>query len=258
MGCTEAPGPGRLACLKQDPAAVIRNFTNGPASGSFAPVVDDVTVFSDPLNRIRTGLIARVPFIIGNMQNDGSVFALGQTDLSAFLTVTFAGLATAAEVRPLYPGLNDSLIISEIIKDTAFLCPAELWSGAAVGAGVANVFRYTYGAVFADLQLFPGAGAWHSSELPEVFGTFIPATATAAEATLSHTMQTLVANFVKNPTVAPAPNWPKYVPGNLTTTLAKLAYNGNVDANNVVQAVESDSIDFPCNVLWNNLLDIRE
>jgi len=258
MGCTEAPGPGRLACLKQDPAAVIRNFTNGPASGSFAPVVDDVTVFSDPLNRIRTGLIARVPFIIGNMQNVGSVFALGQTDLSAFLTVTFAGLATAAEVRPLYPGLNDSLIISEIIKDTAFLCPAELWSGAAVGAGVANVFRYTYGAVFADLQLFPGAGAWHSSELPEVFGTFIPATATAAEATLSHTMQTLVANFVKNPTVAPAPNWPKYVPGNLTTTLAKLAYNGNVDANNVVQAVESDSIDFPCNVLWNNLLDIRE
>jgi carboxylesterase type B len=78
--------------------------------------------------------------------------------------------------------------------------------------------------------------------VPEIFGTFIAATATPAEATLSHTMQTLVANFVKNPTVAPAPNWPKYVPGNRTTTLAKLAYSGNVEANNVVQSVQSDSI----------------
>jgi hypothetical protein len=55
-------------------------------------------------------------------------------------------------------------------------------------------------------------------------------------------MQTLIANFAKNPVVAPAPNWPKYIPGNATTTLAKLAYNGNVALGNVVQAVESDSV----------------
>jgi hypothetical protein len=55
-------------------------------------------------------------------------------------------------------------------------------------------------------------------------------------------MQTLVANFVKNPTVSPAPGWPKYIPGNRTTTLAKLAYNGNVELNNVVQVVGSDSM----------------
>ncbi|KAJ6574674.1 Carboxylesterase [Mycena capillaripes] len=122
VGCTQAPGPARLGCLKQVPAAVIRNFTNGPTSGTFGtPVVDGFTVFSDPLERIRTGLTARVPFIIGNMQNDGTVFAVGLTDLSAFLTATFAGLVTAPEVRPLYPGLNDSTIIAEIIKDTVFL-----------------------------------------------------------------------------------------------------------------------------------------
>ncbi|KAJ7817838.1 liver carboxylesterase-like protein 1 precursor [Mycena olivaceomarginata] len=210
VGCTQAPGPGRLACLKQVPAATIRNFTNGPASGSFAPVVDDVTVFSDPLQRIH---------------------------LSAFLTTTFAGLVTADQVRPLYPGLNDSQIISEIIKDAEFLCPAELWSGAAVGAGVANA-RFLR---ISNSSQALGRGT-PLNALPEIFGTFIAATATPAEATLSHTMQTLVANFVKNPTVAPAPNWPKYVPGNRTTTLAKLAYSGNVEANNVVQSVQSDSI----------------
>ncbi|KAJ7124805.1 Carboxylesterase [Mycena crocata] len=257
VGCNQAPGPARLACLKLVPASVIRNFTNGPTSSPFAPVVDNVTMFSDPLLRIRTGLTARVPFIIGNTQNDGSLFALGLTDLSAFLTTTFGGLVTPAQVRPLYPGLNDSLIISEIIKDFLFLCPAELWSGAAVGAGIANIYRYTYGAVFQDLQLFPNAGSWHSSELQEIFGTFNASTATASEVTLSHTMQTLIANFVKNPTQSPAPDWPRYVPGNRTATLAKLAYQGNVGVNNVVQAVESDSLDGPCDVLWNRFLDVR-
>lgn len=55
-------------------------------------------------------------------------------------------------------------------------------------------------------------------------------------------MQTLIANFVKNPSVPPAPYWPKYVPGNTTTTLARLAYEGNVALRNIVQVAESDSV----------------
>ncbi|KAJ7456522.1 Carboxylesterase [Mycena latifolia] len=257
VGCTQAPGAARLACLKQVPAAVIRNYTNGPASGAFRPVVDNVTVFADPLQRIRTGLTARVPFMIGHTQDDGSLFAVGLTDLSAYLATTFGGLVTVDQMHALYPGLNDNQVISEIVKDFEFLCPAELWSGAAVGAGIPNVFRYAYGPVFADLQLFPNAGAWHSSELPEIFGTFNRSTATAPEVTLSNTMQTLVANFVKNPAQAPAPNWPKYLPGNTTTTLAKLAYNGNVVAANVVEPVGSESLDGACNAFWNFFLDVR-
>ncbi|KAJ7139653.1 hypothetical protein C8R44DRAFT_765054 [Mycena epipterygia] len=68
-------------------------------------------------------------------------------------------------------------------------------------------------------------------------------------------MLTLVANFVKDRGCA-RPNWPKYVLGNSTTTLAKLVYGGNVLASNVVQAVESDSMDGPC-ALWNLFLDVR-
>jgi hypothetical protein len=40
VGCTQTPGAARLACLKQVPASVIRNFTNGPESGMYFPVVD--------------------------------------------------------------------------------------------------------------------------------------------------------------------------------------------------------------------------
>jgi hypothetical protein len=72
----------------------------------------------------------------------------------------------------------------------------------------------------------------------EIFGTY-PSDATAAEKTLSLTMQAIVANFARNPAAAPAPNWPKYGPGE---TLAKLAYNANVALSSVVQPAESNSL----------------
>lgn len=257
VGCKQAPGSARLACLKKVSTSVIRNYTNGPSSGAFTYIVDNVTAFADPLQRIRSGLTARVPFMVGHTQDDGTLFAVGQTNLAVYLATTFGGLVTVSQMRALYPGLNDNQVIAEIINAFEFLCPAELWSGAAVGAGTPSVFRYAYGPVFADLQKYPNAGAWHSSELPEIFGTFNRSTATAPEATLSATMQTLVANFVKNPTIAPAPNWAKYLPGNTTTTLAKLGYNGNVLTTNVVQPAESHSLDGPCDSFWNAFLDVR-
>ncbi|KAJ7253681.1 Carboxylesterase [Mycena haematopus] len=147
MGCQQEPGPARLSCLKQVPATTIRNFTNSQSSPTFGPLVDNTTFFADPLERIRTGLTARVPFLIGNMQDDGSFFALGQPDLADWLNTTFAGVPlTPALVRSLYtPGLTDPQVISEILKDFLFQCPAQLWSTAAVSAGISNVYRYEYG-----------------------------------------------------------------------------------------------------------------
>jgi hypothetical protein len=40
VGCTQTPGSTRLACLKQVPASIIRNFTNGPSGGLYVPIVD--------------------------------------------------------------------------------------------------------------------------------------------------------------------------------------------------------------------------
>jgi hypothetical protein len=122
-----------------------------------------VTFFADPFQRIRTGLTARVPFIIGNTENDGSIFALNLTNLTEYLATNFGPFVTADEVRALYPsGLGDNAVISELTKDLVFLwsvthlfhylsfqltvqSPAELWAGSAVGAGVTDIYRYTYG-----------------------------------------------------------------------------------------------------------------
>ncbi|KAG7094376.1 hypothetical protein E1B28_007977 [Marasmius oreades] len=252
VNCTQAPGPQRLSCLKAVPTSMISAFVDGPTSGSFgAAVIDNFTVFDRPIDRIAAKKTARVPTLLGNTKDDGSLFALesGPVNLTQFLALDFQGAVPEQLVRSLYPGLNDTAIISGIIRDFIFQCPAGLWAAASVRSGIANVYRYIYGAVFADLQVFPGAGAPHASELPELFGTFNRTTATAEEVTLSSTFQTTIANFVKHPNTSPAPGWSSYANGNV----AKLAFADNVDLNNVVQLVKNGTVDVPCS-LWDAIL----
>ncbi|KAF5349355.1 hypothetical protein D9758_011780 [Tetrapyrgos nigripes] len=209
VGCNQTAGPTRLVCLKSVPAATIRAFINGPgALLSFGtPVVDNLTAFANAVERVRSGDVAPVPIFIGTMQDDGSLFGVGLSNLTAFLS---SGALAPAHIPPdlvrsIYPGLNDSAVIAASLRDLMFKCPASLWAGGHVEAGVSSVFRYEYGAVFPDLQVFPMAGAWHATELPELFGTFNATTATPNEVTLSKTFQTVVANFIKIPNVSPAP-----------------------------------------------------
>jgi len=265
MGCTQPPGPPRLHCLRNISASVIRNYTNGPNSGPFTPGVDNVTFFDDSLQRIRQGQFAHVPILLGSMEDDGTIFVFGApNNLSAFLTEAFGrfdGLLSPALVRALYPGLSDPQVMAAVERDIVFHCPTKLWSEAFVSSGIKSVYRYTYGAIFPDLQPFPNLGAWHGSELPILFGTFNRSTATATEVELSKSFQTAFANFVKDPVNgSPAPNWPTYEPGFLgfasVPTLAEIAYQGNVDFDDFVKPVQPVTKDGPC-IVWDALLDFR-
>ncbi|KAJ7481032.1 Alpha/Beta hydrolase protein [Mycena galericulata] len=258
VGCSQHPGALRLACLRKVPASTIGTYTNGPFSGAFRTVVDNVTIFTDPLEHIRAKATARVPILLGGLVNDGSFLAVNMTNVTSFLAAEFPGSNISSDfVRPLYPGLDDNLVISDVLRDFGGTCPDELWSAAMTGIGVSSVFRYSYGAVFADLQVFPGAGAWHSSELRPLFGNFNRSTATPAEVEWSSTFQTAIAKFVKDPETSPALNWPKYIPGPSANTLAKLAYNSNIAPDGFVDAVQSNSLDGPCDALWNQFLDVQ-
>ncbi|KAI0251013.1 Alpha/Beta hydrolase protein, partial [Lactifluus subvellereus] len=46
VGCTQAPGSGRLQCLRNVPASTIRTYTNGPSSSLFVPGVDKHVFYS--------------------------------------------------------------------------------------------------------------------------------------------------------------------------------------------------------------------
>ncbi|KAI0278329.1 Alpha/Beta hydrolase protein [Russula aff. rugulosa BPL654] len=201
MGCGQAPGPQRLQCLRNVSASTIRAYTNGPDSGLFTQGIDNITAFDDPLQRIRTGQTARVPILLGSMEDDGSAFTYNLSNISTFLERfgSLASFVTPDDVRGLYPGLTDTQVIADAERDIVFHCPAKLWSDAFVSSGIRSVYRYTYGAMFADLQPFPDLGVWHGSELPILFGTFNKSTASPAEVELSKSFQTAFANFVKNP-----------------------------------------------------------
>lgn len=181
-------------------------------------------------------------------------------------------------------------------------------------SGVSSVFRYNYGAhITPQLPLasrnnrvsqapfspicnfslaqvhgtalnvrlrLPGPTCRHSSDqlilVPEVFCTFNASTATPAEVTLSGTFQTAIANFIKDPTMSPAENWPSYVPVGNVSSVADIAFNGNVAPDNFAQKVPSGSLvggvppmsgrlwvftyfvnqDGPC-TFWSSFLDFR-
>jgi hypothetical protein len=85
-------------------------------------VIGSVTFFDDPLERIRTGQFARVPILLGNMEDDGIVFTYNTSkSLSRYLADRFgAGSVTPDEVRALYPGLSDPQVIAGAERDTRF------------------------------------------------------------------------------------------------------------------------------------------
>jgi hypothetical protein len=85
-----------------------------------------MTVFDDPLQRIRQGQIAHVPILLGSMEgteDEGAILGLGTpNNLSAFLADQIGPgpletLISPALVRALYPGLSDLQIVAALERD---------------------------------------------------------------------------------------------------------------------------------------------
>ena len=87
-------------------------------------VIGSITFLDDPLQRIRTGQIARVPILLGSMEDDGTLFTYNTSgNLSEFLADQFGSLAGSVppdNVRALYPGLSDPQVIASTERDFLF------------------------------------------------------------------------------------------------------------------------------------------
>lgn len=212
LNCTNAKDS--LACARAAPATSIKSVVEHQAL-AFAPVIDNITQSGNVANAITSSSAAPVPVMIGSNGNDGSVFSLEFGSLSNFLNATFvAGGAPQAYIdqilaqypRSQYPTELD--VIGAIITDVTFQCPAAQIANLTTAQGI-PVYRYIYNASFANTQpLGIYEGAWHSSEIPEVFLTYVRSGATAQQAALSQYMNKAWANFAKNPKGKPMPDWP--------------------------------------------------
>ncbi|KAK1621675.1 hypothetical protein BDP81DRAFT_455986 [Colletotrichum phormii] len=120
---------------------------------------------------------------------------------------------------------------SDVVPDNLFGCPAHYETALRNLAGL-KTYRYMYPSNFTNIML-GGQGAFHSAELPLIFGTHDIArqNSTAFEYAVSEEMQDLWLCFIVNPEDGPiAEGWEVTPLGDLETvqTGIDIGYNGSV------------------------------
>lgn len=166
-----------LQCIKKLPATQLKDVIEHNQL-KFGPIHDGITWTTNPRNdRLRSkpkkSKIARVPILIGSNRDEATVFTQGQT--------------------------HDKQVG---FTELAFQCPAAVVAEDSEQVGIPS-WRYFYNATFANMDIFPGAGVYHSSEIPIIFGTYPKEGATQFQKATSDMMQKAWADFAKNPTQGP-------------------------------------------------------
>ncbi len=191
LGCGGLSPADELACMRAVPADKIQTYLQAAvgAGGAaddgimFGTVADNITIFTDYEDRLARGAFAaQVPLLVGTNTNEGT----------AIVPYGFPGSETATQVPASLAQASDKLKLS--LQCTAL---REVHLRAAAGA---TTHQYLYGGNFSDISPRPWLGAYHTAELPLVFGTYgIRGLATEFEKTVSAQMQDLYLAFVQDP-----------------------------------------------------------
>jgi len=216
-----------LECMQKVDAQVLENaLSNYGISGAkpavrFVPFTDGRTVFVNNTERALRGEVAKIPAIMGTNANEGAGFVpwspSGPGEAALFsATQSIIACPLAVEVR------NRNL--------------ASL-----------PTYRYQYVGNFTNISPVSWMGAYHSSELPLLFGTHFEfrGQSTNFEYQVSYAMEDLWLAFVSNPTQKPGISsnghfkWPLYDQSSKKMVLF-------ADGKTAVQVVSGDRIDGKC------------
>ncbi|KAH9807844.1 carboxylesterase [Teratosphaeria destructans] len=190
VGCGDLNATAEVDCVRQVPAAAIENvlslyqISGRSPSISFTNIADNVTVFSNYTDRAAKGLVAKVPAIFGSNANEGA----------GFVSYTPDGPGAAT----LYN-----------ITQSVIACPTGQEVKNRELAGL-TTYRYRYSGVFNNTSPVPWFGAYHSSELPLLFGTHgeYRGNSTPYEFEFSHFMEALWLSFAVDPVSEPSATLP--------------------------------------------------
>ncbi|KAK7903774.1 hypothetical protein LTR67_001794 [Exophiala xenobiotica] len=201
LNCTQTHPHSNLTCLRAANASVIKSTIEHLAL-PFRPVSDNVTLLRYPEVARLNKSIADVPILTGTNANEGTLFVVGQSDSAAYLASVLGNqTALIQSILAAYPEAPAAQLAA-IVTDFTFACPAGILANDSHAAGYPT-WRYYFNATFANTQIFQGAGVYHSSEIPLVWGTYPRVNATAEEKALSQYMQTAWATFAQNPHAGP-------------------------------------------------------
>ena len=174
-----------LECMKGISYTVIEDFLhsygdNGTTPAlSFVPIADEKVIFSNYTARALEGKLSKLPAILGNNAQDGEPFA------------PYPSLTDPAA------GPNQTLAHEALLS--VFLCPTTETVRLRTSQNQ-TVYRYLYSGNFSNIATEPWLGAYHSAELPLIFGTFdsFRGQGPALENTTSVAMQDAWLAFTKN------------------------------------------------------------
>ncbi|PYH72311.1 chlorogenic acid esterase precursor [Aspergillus vadensis CBS 113365] len=196
MGCGNLSPRAELACMRNVSADSIIQFyenytlySTGPTL-KFTTIVDNVTKFEDYTARAYAGNYSKLPAIFGTNANEEASL------------VAWAGPQ----------GPNMTYVHEETV--TTQLCPAN-YNGHLRYNTSSLSFRYFNTANFSNTSPRPWEGAYHSSELPLLFGTYSEygGPATPFQTAVASHWQDLYLAFMRDPVNAlPAMGWPAYHP----------------------------------------------
>jgi len=100
LNCTQSTS--NLACVRAANATTINSIIEHAALG-FQPVVDNATLIGNPAAARASHNVAPVPVLMGTNGQEGRIFVVGQTNLSAYINTTFGALpAVASQVAQAY------------------------------------------------------------------------------------------------------------------------------------------------------------
>lgn len=186
----------------------------------YGPNVDGFALDISPASALAAGAHHHVPFLIGS-NADETVFDAPElpTDAAyqAAILAQFGGVLgpriLAQYPSSAFPSPQKAYIA--VTTDARFVCPARRIARAAAGGQSEPVFRYFFTKSL-DSPTAAAFGAYHSLELPFVFGTLgkFGYSPSASELALSGAMNAYWARFAANgdPNGGGATLWPRYDP----------------------------------------------
>ncbi|KAK3385755.1 Alpha/Beta hydrolase protein [Podospora didyma] len=193
-GCASAADSAKLECLRGVDYDTFYAASNSVPSYlsytslafSYAPRLDGRVLTASPEVLAETGKYAAVPIIIGNQENEGTLFALFQSNITteaelvSYLQTVFFRNATTSEVAGLvatYPpnpaspagvGASESIYpefkrLAAILGDWEFAFMSRLL----LETFPATVPAWSYQATYASGT--PIVGTYHSTDMPRLF-----------------------------------------------------------------------------------------
>ncbi|KAK7530160.1 carboxylesterase [Phyllosticta citribraziliensis] len=182
LGCGNQTFPqAELACMCNVPAWKIEKFvaeyedSGESPSITFAPMIDDQLVFENYTEKASNGELSNLPALIGFNDAEGLFLAPYSAD-------------------------GPNMTVATTLAYEYFWCPTTKTTYERLSAGRIT-HRYFYNGNFTNISPRPWLGAYHSSELPLIFGTHADfrGNSTAFEYELSHNLQDAWVAFARDP-----------------------------------------------------------